>query len=77
MNAELPPFKNGEHNSESTPTIGSVITPLTSWEMGCMNGWLMNAEYPMLAFTQVKWVSSWVKLPSKPALRKMLQEVKN
>jgi len=29
MNAELPPFKNGEHNSESTLTIDRVITPLT------------------------------------------------
>ena len=28
MNAELPPFKNGEHNSESTSTIDRVITPL-------------------------------------------------
>jgi len=29
MNAELPPFKNGEHNSESASTIDLVITPLT------------------------------------------------
>ena len=29
MNAELPPFKNGEHNSESASTIDHVITPLT------------------------------------------------
>ena len=28
MNAELPPFKNREHNSESAPTIDCVITPL-------------------------------------------------
>jgi len=28
MNAELPPFKNGEHNSESASTINCVITPL-------------------------------------------------
>jgi len=28
MNAELPLFKNGEHNSESTSTIDRVITPL-------------------------------------------------
>jgi len=29
MNAELPPVKNGEHNSESATTIDSVIIPLT------------------------------------------------
>ena len=28
MNAELPPFKSKEHNSESTSTIDRVITPL-------------------------------------------------
>ena len=28
MNAELPSFKNGEHNSESVSTIGRVITLL-------------------------------------------------
>jgi len=28
MNAELPPFKNVEHNSESASTIDRVITPL-------------------------------------------------
>jgi len=28
MNAELPPFKNGEHNSESESTIDRVIPPL-------------------------------------------------
>ena len=28
MNAELPPFKNGEHNSESVSTIDRVIIPL-------------------------------------------------
>jgi len=28
MNAELPPFKNGEHNSESASTLDRDITPL-------------------------------------------------
>jgi len=28
MNAELLPFKNGEHNSESASTIDRVIAPL-------------------------------------------------
>ena len=28
MNAELPPFKNGELNSAKTSTINYVITPL-------------------------------------------------
>jgi len=28
MNVKLPPFKNGEHNSESASTIDRVITPL-------------------------------------------------
>jgi len=28
MNAELPPFKNGEHNSESASTIDRVTGPL-------------------------------------------------
>ena len=31
MNAELPPFKNWEHNSESTLKIDRVITPLTTF----------------------------------------------
>jgi len=31
MNKELPPFKNGEHNSESTSTIDRVITPLMNF----------------------------------------------
>jgi len=31
MNAELPPFKNGEHNSENASTIDPVITPLTGY----------------------------------------------
>ena len=30
MNAELPPFKNGEHNSECASTIDRVITPLSA-----------------------------------------------
>ena len=30
MNVELPPFKNGEHNSGSMSTIDRVITPLNS-----------------------------------------------
>jgi len=30
MNVDLPPFKNGEHNSENAPTIDRVITPLTT-----------------------------------------------
>jgi len=28
MNAELPSFKNGKHNSESASTIDRAITPL-------------------------------------------------
>jgi len=31
MNVELPPFKNGEHNSESASTIDRVITPLINF----------------------------------------------
>ena len=27
MNAELPPFKNGDHNSENASTVDRVITP--------------------------------------------------
>jgi len=30
MNAESPPFKNREHNSESASTIDRVITPSIS-----------------------------------------------
>ena len=30
MSAKLPPFKNGEHNSESVCTLDRDITPLTS-----------------------------------------------
>jgi len=29
MNAELPPFKNGEHNSERASTVDRDITPLS------------------------------------------------
>jgi len=29
MNAELPPFNNGEHNPESASTIDRIITPLS------------------------------------------------
>jgi len=29
MNAELPSFKNGEHNSESVSTIDRGLTPFT------------------------------------------------
>jgi len=29
MSAELPPFKNGKHNSESASTLNRDITPLT------------------------------------------------
>jgi len=28
MNAELPPFKNGDHNSKSASTLNQDITPL-------------------------------------------------
>jgi len=28
MNAELPPFKNGEHNSKNVSTINRAVTPL-------------------------------------------------
>ena len=30
MNAEVPPFQNGEHNFECASTIDHVITPLKS-----------------------------------------------
>jgi len=30
MNAELPPFKNGEHTSESASTLDCDITPLSA-----------------------------------------------
>jgi len=32
MNAEFPPFENGEHNSESVSIINPVITPL-NWAL--------------------------------------------
>ena len=31
MDMKLPPFKNGEHNSESTSTSDRAITPLIQW----------------------------------------------
>jgi len=31
MNAELPPFKSGEHNSENASIIDRGITPLMIW----------------------------------------------
>jgi len=33
MNAQLPPFKNGEHNSESAYTVDRDITPLNIFLM--------------------------------------------
>jgi len=36
MNAELPPFKNGEHNSEGASTIDRVMTPLIGYDVICM-----------------------------------------
>ena len=34
MNAELPPFKNEEHNSESASTLDRDITPhVICWSM--------------------------------------------
>ena len=32
MNAELPHFKNGEHNSESVPTIDRGLARLLQWK---------------------------------------------
>ena len=32
MNVELPPFKNGEHNSESVSTLDRFITPLKGYK---------------------------------------------
>jgi len=43
MNAELPPFKNEEHNSESASTIDRVITSLRLNE----NNFLLNYSGPM------------------------------
>ena len=37
MNAELPPFKNGERNSESVSIVDRVLTSF-SWE--CLYGHL-------------------------------------
>jgi len=37
MNAELPPFKNGEHNSESASTFDGDITPLILRCSGAIN----------------------------------------
>jgi len=38
MNAELPPFKSGEHNSDSASTIDRVITPLKTEGFGRIGG---------------------------------------
>ena len=38
MSAELPPFKNGEHDSESTSTIDRVITSLTFYNEKGLKG---------------------------------------
>jgi len=41
MNAELPPFKNGKHNSESGFTLDRDITPLmVLYETMCISGHL-------------------------------------
>ena len=37
MNAELPPFKNRDHNSESASTLDSDITPLKKTVRGLSN----------------------------------------
>jgi len=41
MNAELPSFKNGEHNLEGAWTIDRVITPLRK---SGIEGWMQAAE---------------------------------
>jgi len=42
MNAELPAFKNGEHNSENGFTIDRVITPLK-----IRAGWILIRGCPL------------------------------
>ena len=37
MNAELPPFKNGEHNSESASALDRDITPFFNLNMDYSN----------------------------------------
>ena len=66
MNAELPPFKNGEQNSKSVSTIDRDITPLNLSEAQlvsqnhyngiewCETSHLLNYNYPyhVLGFTE-------------------------
>jgi len=42
MNTELPPFKNGEHNSENALTIDCVVTPLIQYP------YLHQLMYPLI-----------------------------
>jgi len=51
MNAELPPFENGDHSSENASTIDRVITPVLpdkSLDEYEQNGpsWVLIQPYP-------------------------------
>jgi len=44
MNAELPPFKNGEHNSDSASTLDRDITPLITVPSTLQYRWLTDSR---------------------------------
>jgi len=66
MNAELPPFKNGEHNYESVSIIDRVITPLIHCfpkegepTIITLATWAMAIAYaPPLAPARYDWLSA-------------------
>ena len=43
MNAELPPFKNGKHNSKSVSTLNRDLTPFTLRNIEFI--WVFNTPY--------------------------------
>jgi len=73
MNAELPPFKNGEHNYESVSIIDRVITPLIHCfpkegepTIITLATWAMAIAYaPPLAPARYDWLSAteWANEP--------------
>jgi len=66
MNTELPPFKNGEHNSESVSTIDRVLTPLIQ----NANTALVSSKDPYLSATALRKpavnmnIITWLVIPS-------------
>jgi len=56
MKAEMPPFKNGKHNSESAFTIDRVITPLKSKQLRISTLLIVTQRMRWQSTHRVIWV---------------------